>query len=91
VFYLVIAFFFGLAGGVIGRIKGSSFVMWFLISGAIPVFGLAAAMLYRYEIDEPERACPRCGRSCKVYAALCMRCGMELEYPEEHLSASPVG
>ncbi len=55
------------------------------------MIGLIAALLYRNEFDEPERACPRCGRPCKVYAAMCMRCGMELEYPEEHLTARPTG
>jgi hypothetical protein len=29
--YLVICFFFGLAGGIVGKIKGSSFVLWFLV------------------------------------------------------------
>jgi len=80
--YLVIAFFFGLAGGVIGRMKGSSFVLWFLISAIVPVIGLLAAVFYRYDSDEPDRLCPNCGRVCKVYDALCIRCGCELEYPE---------
>ena len=80
--YLIIAFFFGLAGGVVGRIKGSSFVIWFLISAIIPVFGLIAAVLYRYETDEPDFACPRCGKTVKGYDALCTRCGQELGYGE---------
>ena len=79
---IVIMFFFGLAGGVIGRIKGSSFFLWFLISAIVPFIGLIAAVLYRYEIDEPERECPNCGKVCKVYEALCTRCGCELEYPQ---------
>jgi hypothetical protein len=82
VIYPFIAFFFGLAGGVVGRLKGSSFFLWFLISALVPVIGLIAAVLYRYEIDEPERECPNCGKCCKVYEALCTRCGCELEYPE---------
>ena len=86
--YLIIAFFAGLGGGVVGRQKGSSFLLWFLISAIVPVIGLATALLYRYEIDEPERPCPRCGRPCKVYAALCTRCGMELEYPEDRIGAT---
>ena len=85
--YLVIAFFFGLAGGVIGRMKGSSFWLWFLISGAIPVFGLLAAVCYRSERDELRRQCPTCGRVCKLYDALCVRCGTELEFPEEALAS----
>ena len=47
--YLVIAFSFALAGGLVGRIKGSSFLLWFLISGLLPVLGLLAAVLYRSE------------------------------------------
>ena len=31
--YVVIAICFGLAGGIVGKIKGSSFFLWFLISG----------------------------------------------------------
>ena len=27
--YVIIALWFGLAGGIIGRIKGSSFLLWF--------------------------------------------------------------
>jgi peptidoglycan/LPS O-acetylase OafA/YrhL len=80
--YLVIAFFFGLAGGVVGRIKGSSFVLWFLISGILPVVGLLAAVLYRYEGDELRRQCPRCGKVVKLHDALCTRCGQELDFPE---------
>lgn len=80
--YLTIAFFFGLAGGMVGRIKGSSFVLWFLISGLLPVLGLLAALLYRYESDEPEYPCPRCGKVVKVHDALCTRCGQELGYPD---------
>lgn len=84
--YVVIAVCFGLAGGIVGRIKGSSFVLWFLISGAVPIFGLLAAIAYRFERDEPRRRCPKCGRVTKVHDALCTRCGEELEYPEEPLA-----
>jgi hypothetical protein len=80
--YVVIAVCFGLAGGVVGKIKGSSFLLWFLISGAIPFFGLVAAIAYRFERDELRRQCPRCGRVTKIYDALCTRCGAELDFPE---------
>ena len=89
--YVPIALLFGLAGGLVARAKGSSFVVWFLISATVPMIGLIAAIMYRNEFDEPERACPRCGRPCKLYAAMCMRCGMELDYPEERLSTRPAG
>ncbi len=77
--YLVIAFFFGLAGGVIGRIKGSSFLLWFLISALVPFIGLLTAIAYRVEADEPRRQCPGCGKVVPLYQALCTRCGTELE------------
>lgn len=80
--YLFIALSFGLAGGIVGKIKGSSFWIWFLISGAIPVLGLLTAVVYRSERDELRRQCPNCGRVCKLYDALCVRCGTELEFPE---------
>jgi hypothetical protein len=85
--YVVIAICFGLAGGIVGRVKGSSFWLWFLISGAVPIFGLLAAIFYRYERDEPRRRCPRCGRVTKAYDALCTRCGTELEYPKRALAS----
>jgi peptidoglycan/LPS O-acetylase OafA/YrhL len=84
--YLVIAFCFGLAGGIVGKIKGSSFFLWFLISAVIPVLGLIAAIAYRFERDELRRECPRCGRVTKIYDALCTRCGAELEYPDEAIA-----
>lgn len=89
--YVIIATCFGLAGGIVGRIKGSSFALWFLISGLVPIMGLLAAIAYRYERDEPRRQCPRCGRVTKVYDALCTRCGSELEYPEVLLAPESRG
>ena len=80
--YLVIAFCFGLSGGIIGRIKGSSFALWFLISFLLPFLGLLAAIAYRFERDELRRACPRCGKVTKIYDALCTRCGQELDFPD---------
>ena len=92
--YLVIVFFFGLAGGVVGKIKGSSFWLWFLISAAIPFLGLIAAILYRVELDEPRRRCPGCGKIVPLHAAWCTRCGPELAFPAEGMPdpvAEPVG
>ena len=80
--YVIIATCFGLAGGIVGKIKGSSFLLWFLISGAIPFLGLFAAIAYRFERDELRRQCPGCGHVTKIYDALCTRCGTELEFPE---------
>jgi endogenous inhibitor of DNA gyrase (YacG/DUF329 family) len=83
--YLVIALFFGLAGGFVGRIKGSSFVLWFLVSAALPFLGLLAAVLYRVEHDELRRQCPGCGKVVKLHDALCTRCGTELEWTDQVL------
>jgi hypothetical protein len=81
--YLIIAFFFALAGGYVGKMKGSSFFLWFVISGVVPFVGLLAALLYRADRDEPRRQCPTCGKVCMLHDALCTRCGTELEYPDE--------
>ena len=83
--YVLICLFFGLAGGLVGRMKGSSFTLWFLVSALVPVFGLLAAVFYRWEDRELRRRCPGCGRVVKLYDAKCMRCGAELEFPEAAL------
>ncbi len=80
--YVVICVFFGIAGGIVGRIKGSSFWLWFLISGLVPILGLLAAIFYRWEDRELRRKCPTCGSVLKLYDAICMRCGTELEFPD---------
>jgi len=88
--YVIIAVCFGLAGGFVGRIKGSSFWLWFLISGAVPVLGLLAAILYRFERNELRRQCPNCGRVTKIYDAVCTRCGAELDFPEVALAPESI-
>jgi len=91
--YIVIALSFALAGGIVGRLKGSSFWIWFVVSGLIPVIGLVTAVVYRSERDELRRRCPTCGRVCKLYDAVCVRCGTELEFPETAIapeSAAPI-
>ncbi len=79
---LVILFFFGLAGGIVGRMKGSSFFMWFLVSFCVPFIGLLTAVLYRYDNRELRRQCSNCGRVVKLHDAVCTSCGEELEFPE---------
>ncbi len=80
--YLVLCAFFGLSTGLIGRIKGSSFLLWFLIGAVLPMIGLIGALLFRTESAEPHRECPGCGRVVPLHDALCTRCGTELEFPE---------
>ena len=88
--YLIVAFFFGLAGGVVGRIKGSSFFIWFLISAAVPFLGLLAAVCYRWDNRELRRVCPGCGKVIQLQDTVCMRCGEELDFPEESEILPPV-
>jgi hypothetical protein len=79
---VVIMLFFGLAGGIVGRLKGSSFFVWFLIAGAIPFFGLLAAVCYRWDNRELRRQCPDCGKVVKLHDSVCMGCGTELAFPD---------
>lgn len=73
---------FGLAGWIVGKIKGSSFWLWFAVSFFVPILGLVAALLYRFDTAEPRRQCPGCGRVLKLHDAVCTRCGTDLDYPE---------
>ena len=86
--FIVIAVVFGIATGVIGRMKGSSFFIWFLVGTALPGVGIIAAVLYRYEQDDPLRQCPECSHVVPVSDQVCMRCGSDLNFPEV---ASPAG
>jgi hypothetical protein len=80
--YIVIALCFGLATGLVGRAKGSSFFVWLIVGTVLPVIGLIAAFLYRVEQAEPERRCPRCGAVQKLYVQVCRRCGEDLYLPD---------
>jgi hypothetical protein len=83
--YVVICVCFGLAGGIVGRTKGSSFLIWFVVAAVVPIVGLVAAILYRPERNEERRQCPRCGKVLKLYDQVCMRCGLDLDFPEATL------
>ena len=87
--YLVIAFSFGLATGIIGRGKGSSFWLWLLIGTVLPLLGLIAVILYRAEKIEPERQCPTCGKAVKLYVQVCPRCGTDLYLPDPEAVRHP--
>jgi uncharacterized paraquat-inducible protein A len=80
--YLIIAFSFGLAAGIIAKSKGSSFWLWLLIGTVVPILGLVAAILYRSEKSEPERQCPTCHKAVKLYVQVCPRCGTDLYLPD---------
>jgi hypothetical protein len=76
--FLVVLFFFGLATAIVAKVKGSSFFVWFLVGSCLPILGLIAALLYRWERYEPRMSCPRCGAVLKVSDQVCMRCGEDI-------------
>jgi hypothetical protein len=88
---LIILTCFGLGGGLIGRSKGSSFFIWFLISFCVPFIGIVCAILYRNERDELRRQCPGCGKVVMLHDALCTRCGTELEFPDVAIAPQSAG
>jgi hypothetical protein len=83
--WLVLMFFFGLSAGVIGKIKGSSFFIWFAIGAVVPILGTIAAMCYRYERYEPRRECDECGRVIPLTDQVCRGCGADQGLPERVL------
>ena len=84
----VLLFFLGLAAGVIGKIKGSSFLLWFAIGIGTFGLGILAALLYRFERAEPRRTCPTCEQEVPITDQVCMRCGTDMDLPPE-LAAPP--
>jgi hypothetical protein len=80
--FIVILVFFGLSAGVIGKLKGGSFVLWFLVGFTLPFFGTIAALASRNERVTPLRACPECGNVVPVHDQVCSRCGGDLDFPE---------
>ena len=84
--FVVIAIFFGLSAGVIAKIKGSSFWLWFLIGTVLPGIGTLGALLYRWERREPRRRCEECGNVVALHDQVCMRCGRDLDWPAESLA-----
>lgn len=87
--FIVILFFFGLATGIVGKIKGSSFLVWFLVGFFLPLAGLLAAILYRWERDEPRMQCPRCGKILRISDQVCMRCGEDIVWLPIDKETSP--
>jgi hypothetical protein len=80
--YIVLAIFCGLSAAVIGKLKGSSFWIWFLVGLVLPLLGTLTAIFYRFERDEPRRECPECGKVVPLHDQVCMRCGRDLDWPD---------
>jgi hypothetical protein len=85
--YVVLIFFCGLSAGIIGKLKGSSFWIWFAVGLVLPVIGSIAAALYRNERNESLRECPECGNVIPVYVQVCTRCGRDLDWPDQAIAA----
>jgi hypothetical protein len=85
--YAVLLFFCGLSAGTIGKLRGSSFWIWFAVGLVLPVIGSIAAALYRNERNQPRRECPECGKVQPLYVQVCTRCGRDLEWPDEVIPA----
>jgi hypothetical protein len=87
---LFLLFCFGLSAGFIGKIKGSSFFIWFAVGFVLPGFGTLAALLWRNERAEPRRRCPECNNVVALHDQVCMRCGRDLDWPLDE-PAQPSG
>lgn len=81
-FFLLICALFGIAGGLQGRSKGSSFVLWFFIAACLPIFGFLASLVYPGHRAEERRQCDGCGRLLPITDTMCMSCGTDLAFPE---------
>ena len=87
---LVILFFFGLSAGLVAKIKGSSFFIWFLVGFCLPFFGTLAALAMRFERETVLRRCPECHGLVPVQDQVCMRCGRDLDFPDPSPAAPRV-
>ncbi len=79
---VVILFFFGLSAATIAKIKGHSFLLWFLIGFCLPFFGTLAALAMSFERERVLRRCPECRALVPISDQVCMRCGADLNFPE---------
>lgn len=71
--------------GIVGKYRGSSFFIWFLVGFLLPGIGLIGAFLIRTDKLDPRRACDNCGAVVPITTQVCLRCGEDLDYPEELL------
>lgn len=84
--FVVILVFCGLSAAIIGKIKQSSFLLWFLIGFCLPILGTIAALCWRFEQSEPKRTCPECKKVVAAHDQVCMRCGRDLDYAPQAVS-----
>jgi hypothetical protein len=79
---VVLLFFFGLSAGIVAKIKGSSFLIWFMIGFVLPGIGTLGALLFRNERLVGRRRCPECGNVVAIHDQVCTRCGRDLDFPD---------
>lgn len=80
---LAAALILGTITGVVGKYKGSSFFIWFFAGTILPGIALLGVILMRTDKQDPKRECPNCHAVVPIAAQVCMRCGEDLEYPDE--------
>jgi hypothetical protein len=85
--FVVLGFFCGLSAGTIGKLKGSSFWIWFLVGAVLPLIGTIAAIAYRSEHREERRRCEACGAVQPIHVQVCTRCGRDLDWPDQAIPA----
>jgi hypothetical protein len=83
--FVVLLFLFGLSAGLVARLRGNPFWIWFLIGFAMPIFGTIAALVARSDRNEPRRRCEECGAILPIHNQVCTHCGADLNYPDEIL------
>jgi hypothetical protein len=76
--FVVLLFVFGLSAGLVAKLRGNSFWIWFLIGFAMPIFGTIAALVARSDRNEPRRRCEECGAIMPVHNQVCTHCGADL-------------
>lgn len=81
--YALVPLMFGFITAFVGKYKGMSFFLWFVIGTVLPIIGLVAAILFRTEKYDPRRECPNCNAIVPITTQVCLRCGEDLEYPDE--------
>jgi hypothetical protein len=81
--YIVLIICTGLSAGIVAKIRGNSFLLWFAIGFVLPVFGTIAALLYRRDSEVPKRECPECGKPVAIHDQVCMKCGRDLDWTPE--------
>lgn len=81
--WLTVLLLFGIGTGLIGRSKGASFGIWFLIGFSLHIFGVVAAILSRPDNRELRRRCDRCDGVVLITTQVCNVCGYDLDFPDQ--------